>query len=75
MTVATAAIASGPTTSPAPTSAPQLPVVTSWERNCLFPGCTQRKVAGRDVCTLHIRVRISSTGSWVNDRHESGGHG
>lgn len=49
--------------------------VTSWDQSCQFPGCPHQKAAGCDVCTLHAHVRVSSTGSWVNDRHDNGGHG
>lgn len=49
--------------------------MTAWDHSCQFPGCGREKAVGRDVCTLHAQVRVFSTGSWVNDRHENGGHG
>jgi hypothetical protein len=49
--------------------------MTSGDHHCQFPGCTRARAEGRDVCTLHAPVRMSATGSWVSDRHDSGGHG
>jgi hypothetical protein len=49
--------------------------MTSWDQRCQFPGCTHEKAIGHDRCNLHVRVRVSSTGSWVDDRHDNGGHG
>ena len=49
--------------------------MTSWDHNCQFPSCPGERAAGRDMCTLHAHVRVSSTGSWVDDPHDHGGHG
>lgn len=42
---------------------------------CVFPRCESAPVAGSLRCHDHRNVRVSSTGSWVNDKHTEGGHG
>lgn len=43
--------------------------------DCDFPGCGRHAELGLRMCEDHVMVRLSSTGSWVDDRHADGGHG
>jgi len=43
--------------------------------NCDFPGCDRHAELGSRMCDYHELVRLSSNGSWVDDRHPDGGHG
>lgn len=43
--------------------------------SCDFPGCDRPAELGPRMCDYHVVVRLSSTGSWVDDSHPDGGHG
>lgn len=42
---------------------------------CDFPGCERHAELGARMCDYHELVRLSSNGSWVDDKHADGGHG
>lgn len=42
---------------------------------CVFPKCQTAPLADSLRCHDHRNVRVSSSGSWVDDVHKEGGHG
>lgn len=42
---------------------------------CGLPGCTRNAHPRTGMCARHANVRISDSGSDVDDRHADGGHG
>lgn len=42
---------------------------------CEFPRCDHPAELGSRMCDYHELVRLSTNGSWVDDRHPDGGHG
>ena len=41
---------------------------------CAFPRCSTAPEADALMCTEHRKVRLATSGSWVDDKH-SGEHG